>query len=192
VRVHDLEGQNAELRTRLAQYSANPHKLPASDGYQKKTLIRPALPKQPGKKPGGQAGHSGHTLEMIQQPDLMAHQCSYGCIQTGQFPAQVTAPVQYGPVPAARLDSYPQHPAQRRLPNPVYQSESAVGRVDGLRLQPRQPDHRLGDCFRGAGPIEEQIKGHLIQAPVCHFDETGVRLGDKLHWLHVACTPEYT
>ena len=175
--VHDLEAQNAELCTRLAKNSANSHKSPASDGYQKKTLIKPALPKQPGKKPGGQAGHSGHTLEMVEHPDLihrhqathcgqcglmlagdgqlvarrqvfdlprprlwveehqlMAHQCSCGCVQTGQFPAQVAAPVQYGPAPAARPDSCPQHPAQRRLPNPVCQSESAMERVDGLRL----------------------------------------------------------
>lgn len=52
-------------------------------------------------------------------------------------------------------------------------------------------------AFERLAPIEEQIKAHLTQAPVCHFDETGVRLGGKLHWLHrsagaVACTPEYT
>lgn len=29
-------------------------------------------------------------------------------------------------------------------------------------------------------PIEQQIKAQLTQAVVCHFDETGVRVGGKL------------
>jgi len=40
--------------------------------------------------------------------------------------------------------------------------------------------------------VEEQIKAQLIAAPVCHFDETGVRVAGKLHWLHVACNAQYT
>lgn len=35
-------------------------------------------------------------------------------------------------------------------------------------------------------PIEAQIKARLKEARVCHFDETGVRVGGHLQWLHVA------
>ena len=52
-RVQDLEMENTDLRTRLAQSSANSHKPPSSDGLIKEPLIKPALPKQAGKKPGG-------------------------------------------------------------------------------------------------------------------------------------------
>ena len=48
-----LEMENTDLRTRLAQSSANSHKPPSSDGLIKEPLIKPALPKQAGKKPGG-------------------------------------------------------------------------------------------------------------------------------------------
>ncbi|MVM42289.1 transposase [Spirosoma sp. HMF3257] len=41
-------------------------------------------------------------------------------------------------------------------------------------------------------PIEAQIKEQLKAAAVCHFDETGVRVGGKLHWLHVASNSTYT
>ena len=41
-------------------------------------------------------------------------------------------------------------------------------------------------------PIETQIKARLQTAHVCHFDETGLRVAGKLHWLHVACTALYT
>jgi transposase len=41
-------------------------------------------------------------------------------------------------------------------------------------------------------PEEAKIKGHLLQAPVLHSDESGVRVKGKLHWLHTACTPLFT
>ena len=43
-RLELLEGENAELRSRLGQTSRNSHRPPSSDGYRKKTT-RPALPK---------------------------------------------------------------------------------------------------------------------------------------------------
>ena len=39
---------------------------------------------------------------------------------------------------------------------------------------------------------EEQIKQQLLASDVVHFDESGVRVNGKLHWLHTACTPELT
>ena len=78
-----LSTENAELRARLAKNSANSYKPPASDGYQKKPLIKPALPKTPGKKPGGQAGHPGKTLQMVETPDaIQRHQATH-CQQCG-------------------------------------------------------------------------------------------------------------
>jgi len=41
-------------------------------------------------------------------------------------------------------------------------------------------------------PIEARIKEQLKAAAVCHFDETGVRVGGKLQWLHVASDGHYT
>ena len=41
-------------------------------------------------------------------------------------------------------------------------------------------------------PVEEQIKEQLKAAAVCHFDETGVRVGGTLQWLYVAGNADYT
>ncbi len=229
-RVNELETENAALRTRLAQNSANSHKPPASDGYQKKPLVKPALPKEVGKKPGGQPGHAGQTLKMVDQADLIhrhqpthcgqcglpltgegqlvarrqvvdlpkprlwveehqliAHQCACGCEQTGQFPAHVSAPVQYGP----RIH------AQSVLLNVDYRLPFAKvsqlwTELTGYAYNPATLANSQTTLYERLAPVEGQIKAQLIEAPVCHFDETGVRVGGKLEWLHVACTPEYT
>lgn len=229
-RVQELETENAELKSRVAQHSANSHKPPSSDGLAKKPLIKPALPKQPGKKPGGQAGHPGKTLRFVQQPDLihthqatqcqqcglplqgpgqlvarrqvfdlpqprlfveehqlLAHQCPCGCVQTGQFPAGVEAPVQYGP----RIQ------AQSVLLNVDYRVSFAKVRqfwadLTGYGYNPATLVGLQTTLHEQLEPVEAQIKEQLKAAQVCHFDETGVRVAGKLHWLHVASNAHYT
>ena len=61
----ELRRENAELRSRLNLNSKSSHKPPSSDGLTKK----PGLPKGPAKKSGGQFGHKGRTLKMIETPD---------------------------------------------------------------------------------------------------------------------------
>jgi transposase len=60
-----LQAELAELKARLSSDSQTSHKPPSSDGYRK----RPALPKPPGRKKGGQPGHHGNTLTMVSHPD---------------------------------------------------------------------------------------------------------------------------
>jgi transposase len=43
-----------------------------------------------------------------------------------------------------------------------------------------------------AEPIENQIIEHLKQQEVANFDETGIRVNGKLHWLHTASTEDHT
>ena len=62
-----LRGEVSELRSRLNLNSKNSHKPPSSDGLSKK----PGLPKGPPKKSGGQFGHKGKTLKMVDAPDAV-------------------------------------------------------------------------------------------------------------------------
>lgn len=71
-RVFDLEKENAELRELLAKHE-NPKNSRNSSIAPSKDENRPkknqSLRKSTGKKPGGQPGHKGRTLEMTSTPD---------------------------------------------------------------------------------------------------------------------------
>jgi transposase len=71
--------QVKELQDRLGKDSHNSNKPPSSDGLKKKPV---SLRQQNGRKPGGQKGHPGRTLEFAEDPDhirVHAPACCQGC-----------------------------------------------------------------------------------------------------------------
>lgn len=107
-KIEQLEAENAELRRRLGLDSTNSHKPPSSDGYRKKT-VEPGLPKETGRRNGGQEGHTGRTLQAVAAPDrIEVHrpgQCS-GCgrIFTPDEPCTVIQSRQVFDLPQPQLE----------------------------------------------------------------------------------------
>lgn len=105
----------------------------------------------------------------------------------GDFPAAVTQPVQYGPrlkAQASYLNTYQLLPLARtcELLGDFYGHTPAEDLV--LKANAAVVQHTA--LSRGA------IKHQLIAADVAHFDESGLRVEGKLHWLHVASTDYLT
>lgn len=66
-RVDTLEAENAELTGRLGQNSRNSSKPPSSDPPFAKPAAKSPRRKS-GRKPGGQLGHPGSTLALVDHP----------------------------------------------------------------------------------------------------------------------------
>jgi transposase len=84
-----LRDKNSALQSRLKLNSKNSHKPPTSDGLSKKQ----GLPKAATKKTGGQKGHTGTALRMVEQPDevVIHHAVSCPCCNKQFSGADVTS-----------------------------------------------------------------------------------------------------
>jgi transposase len=120
----------------------------------------------------------------VTQHDLVARQCSCGTVTKASPPAGVTAPVQYGPRIAG----------------------AGVYLFHGQFLSKGRTAAALGDLFgaqvaagtvaswttKTAATITDEvipvIADRIADAPVAHFDETGLRTAGKLAWMHSAST----
>jgi transposase len=65
----ELSKQIKKLKSQLSQNSRNSSKPPSSDGLKKPKPKPKSLRKKSGRKPGGQKGHQGKTLCMVEKPD---------------------------------------------------------------------------------------------------------------------------
>jgi len=66
-RVEDLQAQVRQLQDQLAKNSRNSSKPPSTDGFQKPAPK--SLREKSARPSGGQPGHSGQTLGMVEKPD---------------------------------------------------------------------------------------------------------------------------
>jgi len=110
-----------------------------------------------------------------------------GTANTASFPPDVTASVQYGnrlKALAVYLNNYQFIPLERISEF----FEDVVGHrpSEAITLQANIT------CAESVKPANEAIKEQLINADVVNFDETGLPVENKLHWMHVACTPYLT
>lgn len=115
--------------------------------------------------------------------------CCPGCGQctAGHFPEGVGQPVQYGPRVMA-LSVY----LQTYQLLPYARTQELLHDLFGAAPSQGTLACALATASRRLAPVEEQIRRAIHQAPVVHFDETGIRSHAKLVWLHTASTEQLT
>lgn len=229
--ILELEGQHF-------QDSTNSSKPPSRDGAEardkRKKKKNKSLRKKSGRKPGGQPGHTGATLQAKEKPDhqidLKLDQCphcqaglcdtnltgeqvnrqvfdlpppsplqctqyssfAYQCGKCGEvsradFPGNVRAPLQYGSRLAAWLVYMKD---EMLLPynrigtffNDLLDAPISVATIDNAR----------DNLYQNLGEWEKTLIEKLIESDVIGADESGLRVNQTLHWLHVACNDKLT
>jgi len=221
-RIKALEGQQATT-------SRNSSKPPSSDGPAR---VPRSLRGTSGKKPGGQPGHPGAHLRLVDAPDhvierrpLVCPACTglltdapeigverrqvvevppirpvvteYRGVRvrcphcqapaTGDFPAAVAAPVQYGPrVRAIAVALTHQHLL------PYNRTRAVLGDLLGCAMTEGTLAALVQDAAERLADVEAAIAGALRAGAVQHNDETGLSVEGKRWWLHTASTARLT
>lgn len=118
---------------------------------------------------------------------IVAGSCACGRAHRSDFPEGVSAPVQYGP----SVSALAVYLTQDQL-LPYQRTAQLLAEVGGIPLSPGSVDRAVKVAGVRLKPLEQAIRDALITANVAHADETGMRVGTKLYWLHVLSTAELT
>jgi transposase len=113
--------------------------------------------------------------------------CPCGQVHRSPWPAEVAAPVQYGPGVAALAVAltHEQH-------LPYQRTSELLAALTGLVISPATL-YAMGReaAARLAAPVAA-IGQALVKQALAHADETGLRVAGALQWLHVLCTATLT
>jgi transposase len=110
-----------------------------------------------------------------------------GEVSAAAFPKDVTHKAQYG----NRLKAYAVYIKNYGL----LSYERAAELFEDLFSVPLSLGTLVNIDRNCADRLEEvvgSIKENIVASPIVHFDETGMRIEGKLHWLHVSSTDELT
>ena len=113
--------------------------------------------------------------------------CTCGQVYVSAFPSEVTEAVQYGP----NVRALAVHLTQGQL-LPYGRAAQLIADLYHLEVSPATLLAWADEASELLQPSVDRIAQALIQAPVAHADESGLRVAGKLHWLHTVATDTHT
>jgi transposase len=116
---------------------------------------------------------------------LVAKACSCGTVTKAPAPDGVNAPVQYGSR-LAGIGVYLFHGQFLSKSRTVAALSDLFGVVIAAATLVAWTTRIAGQV---TGKALAVIRNRIVHAPVVHFDETGLRVAGRLHWMHSASTP---
>jgi len=137
---------------------------------------------------------SRQVLDLPERPlEVTEHRAEIKCCPCcgeevrAEFPAQMSAPVQYGP----RFQSLMVYLNQQQL-LPYDRLAQLCEDLFGQPLSAGTLVAANERVFAQLEPFAQALVNQVPQAPVVHLDESGLRVAGALHWLHVASTSALT
>jgi len=103
------------------------------------------------------------------------------------FPASIKAPAQYGPGIQALAVSLVEGQVV-----PYARASQLLHDLLGVQLSAGSIASFVKTCHQSLDDVERQLKEALVNVPVLHQDETGMRVGVKGWWVHVCSTDRLT
>ena len=231
-RTEQLTAHVEQLEDQLKKNSGNSSKPPSTDKAFGPKAKNRSLRGKSGKKPGGQPGHKGYTLERSADPDLTIEHRLEFCPQTGRalsdsdiigtirrqvfdipepkltvtehvyfqyaipgskqrvharFLKETSAPVQYG----SRFGSMLLYLRDYQLIPMARITEFCLD-VYGQKISEDTINRFRDPCNENLENFEAVVKARLLESPVLHAEETGIKVGPKLEWLHDLSDQNYT
>lgn len=116
---------------------------------------------------------------------LQSVRCRCGRLHTGRYPEAVTQAVQYGTAIKAALVYLTQYQHV-----PMKRCTGTMQDLFGVHISPASVHAAIAQAHAAVTPIVQALGESMLQSPVMHFDETGMRVGKKLHWMHSASTDD--
>ena len=113
--------------------------------------------------------------------------CTCGKIHRSEFPAEVVAPVQYGPGVKALAVYLTQHHML-----PVARTAQLLADLYGAPISAGTVQTMIREAGARLTPTVARIADAVAQAEVAGADESGLRVAGKLNWLHTAVTNALT
>jgi transposase len=108
-------------------------------------------------------------------------------VNTGVFPQEVPARVQYGSNVRSLTVLL-----NTGFKLPFSKIRQFFNDVFGYELNESTQITAQQKCYEALEGAEQNIQKQLLASLVNHFDETGMRVAGKLHWLHNCSNPQYT
>ena len=105
----------------------------------------------------------------------------------GDFPEDVSAPIQYGTTLQALVVAFSTVGAVSA--NRIHE---LFGNIFGIPLSTSTIVKMVRQCSEKLTDAEMQLKTRMSHADIAHFDETGIRVDKRLHWVHVASDGSFT
>lgn len=117
----------------------------------------------------------------------VAGTCACGRWHRSDFPEDISAPLQYGPGVSAFAVYMTQYPLL-----PFERTATMLDELAGIVISPGTLYNAIETAAERLETPVAAIRTALVGAPIAHADETGMRVGGDLQWLHVLSNASLT